>query len=257
MGKFKWKLLLFLSSLLIALICAEIFVRYRFQKSLNSVFFSEKHLYYTTDPTGVRHHIPNSVGFERLWNDQGLAEVQINSFGFRGPEIQVEKPHGTVRILFIGDSITLGGRLHEKDVFVHRIQEKFNDLGQNIEAINAGMGDIGIEQIQAILMGSGLKINPDIVVYLWYLNDNRPPVGFPEERIYSNSVIKFINNQSLLKRSYLVGLLYEKLRQSILKKTLQTSNIASRRFQWTDKYNSNLWQINSSEFSKLVDTRRD
>lgn len=40
--------------------------------------------------------------------------VSINSLGFRGPEIAMQKPPGTIRIAFLGDSVMLGAELPEE-----------------------------------------------------------------------------------------------------------------------------------------------
>jgi hypothetical protein len=53
--------------------------------------------------------------------------------------------------------------------------------GQRVELINAGVGDIGTHEEMDILEESGLASQPDLVVVGFYLNDSRPPWGFPGE----------------------------------------------------------------------------
>ena len=43
------------------------------------------------------------------------------------------------------------------------------------------MGDIGLREEIAILEERGLSLSPDVVVVSFYLNDSRPPWGFPGE----------------------------------------------------------------------------
>jgi hypothetical protein len=52
--------------------------------------------FYRDQRTGLRLPVPNST--------QG--KIQINSHGFRGPEILVPKPPGTIRLAFLGSSTT-------------------------------------------------------------------------------------------------------------------------------------------------------
>ena len=44
----------------------------------------------------------------QIYPDQHYEHVNINSFGFRGPEISMEKPADTFRIFVVGGSTTFG-----------------------------------------------------------------------------------------------------------------------------------------------------
>ncbi len=233
--------------------------RHLFNKKLQELTFSEADLYYTTDPSGVRRHIPNKIGYERLWDNTGKAEFRINSLGLRGKEIETPKPANTFRIIFLGDSITLGGRLPEEATFVSRIARALQARpsaptdGVNADVVNAGVGDTGLIEERQWLNDVGFKIQPDLVILCWYLNDNRPPVGFPEETVYKNPAIRWLNQQSWLRQSYLMGTLYGNLRQVLARHQIALMESRSRRFDWINAYNAGLWVKDPAEFQKLIE----
>ena len=109
--------------------------------------------------------------------------MEINSLGFRDDEPIVPRPADEFRILVLGDSITWASYLPREETWVERMEEYLNrDIGGvSIEAINAGVGDIGLSEEIEILKEPGLAVEPDLVMVAFYLNDSRPPGGFPEE----------------------------------------------------------------------------
>src|ERR1044071_10159386 len=52
---------------------------------------------------------------------QGIP-VDINSHGFRGPEIPYEKPPATFRILNLGDSVVMGWGVRQEDTYGRRLE---------------------------------------------------------------------------------------------------------------------------------------
>ncbi|MFH2204815.1 MAG: hypothetical protein ABIJ96_17000 [Elusimicrobiota bacterium] len=236
------------------LLAAEGASRILFKKNVAELAMTEADLYYYYDPAGVRRHIPNKKGYERMWNNQGKAEFRINPYGFRGREIPRKKPPGVFRILFLGDSITLGGRLPEEEIFVERVGRTLGD--GEYQVINAGFGDIGLAEEDEVLRTTGIGLEPDLVVLCWYLNDGRPPVGFPEEVVYGNPLIRWFHRSGLLRRSYLMGLLYGTLRKSLVTQQIKLSATQSKRFAWTRTYMEGAWVKDTSAFNKLVHQAR-
>ena len=224
-----------------------------FRKDVAALAYSESDLFTYTDREGFRRNIPNRVGYERLWNDGGRAEFRINSLGFRGPELAAEKPAGTFRILFLGDSITLGGRLPEEAVWVSRVAKA---LGPRYEAANAGASDVGLVEEARVLREAGLSIRPDLVVLAWYLNDARPPVGFPDELVFKNPVISWFNRQAWLRRSHLAGFVYDSVRKAVFRRQLHLMDASNRRFQWTSDYMAGRWAADPAAFAALVGKAR-
>ncbi|MDD4909211.1 MAG: SGNH/GDSL hydrolase family protein [Candidatus Omnitrophica bacterium] len=100
--------------------------------------------------------------------------IRTNSLGYRNPEIG---PKTRTRILFLGDSITLGDYLEEDKTFVSLVAALSSSTDRPIETINAGVGAIGLQNEYSILMETGLSTLPDIVVIGFYLNDFGPSPG--------------------------------------------------------------------------------
>jgi hypothetical protein len=98
--------------------------------------------------------------------------VTTNSLGFRGGEIAAQK--SAPRVLFLGDSITIGDYLEDHETFVHQVALRAKQNNINIETINTGVGSIDTMTELAILKEKGLSTKPDIVVLGFYLNDFQP-----------------------------------------------------------------------------------
>ncbi|MFA6093222.1 MAG: hypothetical protein WCU88_11070 [Elusimicrobiota bacterium] len=247
------KTLLILLGCAIALLLLEAACRWMFKKNVQSLSFSASDLYYYTDLKGQRHNLPGRTGYERMWNDQGKAEFRIDSLGFRGKEFPAIKPAGMHRILFLGDSITLGGRLPQDVIFVDKVAQA---LSASHETANAGVGDIGLVEEEEILKTSGVKFKPDLVVLCWFLNDARPAVGFPEEVVYKHPLIQAVDRSAWLRKSYLMGFLYARLRQSLVDRQIKLMDQQSSRFQWAPAYMAGHWRSDPAEFERLVDLAR-
>ena len=101
-------------------------------------------------------------------------ELQTNSIGYRNREISRKRGD---RILFLGDSITLGAYLPEEETFVRRVESLAAAAGRKWETINAGVSGISLKNELAILQETGLALEPDIVVLGFYLNDFQESPG--------------------------------------------------------------------------------
>jgi hypothetical protein len=68
-----------------------------------------------------------------------LARTDLNSHGLRGPEFADTKPPGTLRVMFLGDSIVYGTtRVDQPHIFVELIRKQLAEqTGRRIETINA------------------------------------------------------------------------------------------------------------------------
>ena len=67
-------------------------------------------------------------------------EIVTNSLGLRGPEWEVPKPPGTLRIICLGDENVLGPEMMEDETFPARLQQLLQPVTKlNVEVINAGV----------------------------------------------------------------------------------------------------------------------
>jgi len=98
-------------------------------------------------------------------------EVAVNGKGLRGPEVDYKKPAGTRRILFVGDSFTLGYTVDEEQIFLRRLERELLARGHQVQVLNGGTEGYSTDQELLWLQEEGLKFEPDIVVLAPYLND--------------------------------------------------------------------------------------
>lgn len=123
----------------------------------------------TTDQLGV--HNKFNAKFEK-WT--------INSAGFRGPEIEINKANGLKRIIFLGASETFGLYESKEMEFPAQVRAMLDKkkTGQ-YQVINAATVGRNIPQTTQFYSSWLLKFNPDIVVYYpspaGYL-DEKPPI---------------------------------------------------------------------------------
>ena len=93
------------AGILFAFVIAEIAVR---------VFNLAPAEFYTYDRYAGWKIKPGAYGWQ---THEGVALIQANSDGFRGPEYTVPKPPGTLRIAVLGDSFTEAQHVAFEDTF--------------------------------------------------------------------------------------------------------------------------------------------
>lgn len=103
----------------------------------------------------------------------GTLTYRTNALGFRGPETTLEKPPGTFRIVGIGDSYTFGTGVRQKDTFLARLEQQLNEVpgARRFEVLNLGVFAYDTKEEVALLRYRGLRLDPDLVVLAFFLND--------------------------------------------------------------------------------------
>lgn len=146
---------------------------------------------------GWSYRTKNAMGYGHTPGWSGYragALVTINSFGFRGKEFSQTKPQGTVRILGIGDSMTLGVAVGDDDTFLAQLEGMLNQDGGNTryETINAGHQNINTRQESRYLHERNLmSLEPDVVVLGFTTqNDANMPKGRRYARIVEGEMSK-------------------------------------------------------------------
>lgn len=98
-----------------------------------------------------------------------------NSMGYRGPEVQVEKPKGTYRIVLLGGSTTNGYGVND-DETIDAHMRRFLDgqfPGLCFEVVNLGLGGYDSYQDYERMRVDGTRLDPDLVVIHSGINDVR------------------------------------------------------------------------------------
>lgn len=128
-------------------------------------------------------HQPNSRGW--------LSDVfmRMDSRGFRTHDDGREEPiEGRPRILFIGDSVTLGYAQAYVDAFPTRTAELLNRRRPKLDVVplNAGVCGYDTRQEAHLLINEGFRHKPHLVILQFCLNDVTrqfdPAAGFDMER---------------------------------------------------------------------------
>jgi lysophospholipase L1-like esterase len=131
------------------------------------------------DPGMSHRHIPNAKA--SLYG----VEIETNSKGLRDLEYGYEKAPGVQRILFLGDSLTLGWGVPFQDIFAKVVERELNKSGAGpIEVINTGVGNYNSEQEWTYYRTEGNKYNPSHVMVLYFINDAEPTPVFKETSFY-------------------------------------------------------------------------
>ena len=114
-------------------------------------------------------------------------DIQVNEFGFRGPEIIMEKPANTYRIFTIGGSSMYSAASLNDETISYHLQKKFNqyDLGVKIEVINAGVSGAWSGTETAMIKDKLVEFAPDLLlVYDGWNDHSRKEVNRPNSDEY-------------------------------------------------------------------------
>jgi hypothetical protein len=89
----------------------------------------------------------------------------FNSMGLRDRDYSLEKPQGTHRILVLGDSITEALQVQDEQVYTEILEASLNakSSATNYEVINAAISGFGTGDMLAMLVDTGLRLEPDEV----------------------------------------------------------------------------------------------
>lgn len=133
---------------------------------------------------------------------------QINSLGFRGEEISLEKPEGVYRIVAVGGSTTFAVYLPWNQSYPYYLQKELRErLGTDkIEVINAGLTGATTAESFHRMATQVLPLNPDMVVMYEAFNDLLPRVFNDYQEDYYHFRKSDPNNPPGLTRFYLYRL---------------------------------------------------
>ncbi len=108
----------------------------------------------------------------------GAYAVQFNEKGYRSPDFSYNKPAGTIRIVCMGDSCTMGWGVEDRETYCNLLPSLLQKTSQKrIEAINAGV--LGHTSFQGLhrLRTKVVGLDPDIVVISYNWNDHLPAIN--------------------------------------------------------------------------------
>src|SRR5258708_38782553 len=100
--------------------------------------------------------------------------VQTSSHGARGTEIAERAGSGVARIAFVGDSITLGWGVEERETFARQVIAGLVKAGRKVDGFNLGVGNYNTVQELALFRDVGIALKPDIIALAYFINDAEP-----------------------------------------------------------------------------------
>ena len=128
----------------------------------------------TTDSPAQYEPVPDQC-IHRVWplSDSLVAHVCTNRFGMRSDPISEKKPPGTLRIYFLGDSITWGTtEVDQRSLFTEIVHRELPlELHQPVEVMNGSISGWAIANELEFLKEHG-TLNADRVILV--LNDGDP-----------------------------------------------------------------------------------
>jgi hypothetical protein len=94
--------------------------------------------------------------------------VSFNPRGYRGREMALPKARDRTRVVVLGDSIAFGLGVSDEETFTHLLDVRDN----GIEAGNLAVQGYGPGQELLVLLGEGLRSDPDVVVLAFCLDND-------------------------------------------------------------------------------------
>ncbi|MFQ5842713.1 MAG: SGNH/GDSL hydrolase family protein [Thermodesulfobacteriota bacterium] len=203
------------------------------------------HDYFYIDSNGVSRFRPGVSGWH-IGYDNFPVTIQINSKGFRGPEIR-ESPER--RIVFIGDSIVFDGGVKQEKTFISLTEKLFREEGVDVEIVNAGTTDVGVDQYLLQVKSDRIQaLDPDVIVVGLYLNDSRPPQGHLGEKHMLQKILDMPVVRDLAMRQLII--------EKYINIKLKLNQISTQRFDWVQRFLSGRWRTDLSQFKQMVQEAR-
>ena len=115
----------------------------------------------------------NSLGMDHPNLQEPSVQIRINSQGYRGMESPGLMTPGIRRVVILGDSITFGYGVEEKDSYPAILQAL---IGADSQVINRGVSGYGLDQEFLLFKRDVLQQRPDLVI-----------VGFSAGDIYDST----------------------------------------------------------------------
>jgi len=115
------------------------------------------------DPDLGHDHVKNSSALLQSVN------IRTNEYGLRGGP--VSDGENERRILVLGASITLGWGVPEEETLTARLEKMFKDTGQNVQVLNAGIGNYNAERYVSRFFRDMQDLKPTDIVVHYFLRD--------------------------------------------------------------------------------------
>lgn len=164
------------------LLAAEVYVRIKKPDIFRSL---QARAYSQPDLTFDHSLVPRGKG--RFKGDEFDIRINVNSSGFRGPELARDKTAGRKRIVFVGDSFTFGWGVNEEETFVSLLQKD-----QPAELINAGIVSYSPALEYLLIREKIIALQPDEVVLCLDQSDLQDDYKYSDSGIFKDGVLQSV-----------------------------------------------------------------
>jgi len=187
---YKKQTVFFIVMISLALVTVEGFVRIWWD-NIESCAFENSDVYKELPISLKRqmciesYHVKYSP--ERIEPNQEYQTININSFGFRGKDVSIEKPENLFRIFALGGSTMYGvGSTSDITTIPGFLQQKFNEeiTNKKIEVINAGVSDGWSQTETNLIKTSLLDFNPDLLIIYDGWNDAQNIAHIQDDKVH-------------------------------------------------------------------------
>jgi lysophospholipase L1-like esterase len=114
------------------------------------------------------------LGHEHIPNADAILqsiEIRTNAWGLRGGPVGDRPAPGRRRILVLGSSIALGWGVEEDRVVSSLLQKKFEAASQDVEVLNAGIGNYNTERYVERFLDRLAGLKPTDLLVLAFVRD--------------------------------------------------------------------------------------
>lgn len=131
-------------------------------------FSIERNMYFVPDPDTGYRIAPGSLGYF-----QGGIAAAANRYGHRDDPVDLDKPPGTLRVLAVGDSFTVGASVEQEEAYPQVLEELLREsLDAPVEVVNTGVGGWSPFQYAQYFEREGLRFGPDLVLVGLYVGND-------------------------------------------------------------------------------------
>jgi lysophospholipase L1-like esterase len=108
------------------------------------------------------------------FRDNPTWTIDLNSQGYRTPEVSAAKPPSTVRVACIGDSWTFGMNVDQNRAYPNRLLERLREASSETRYEVLNFGQLGYSSFQGLqlLKTRVLPLHPDVVAIGFAMNDS-------------------------------------------------------------------------------------
>lgn len=106
------------------------------------------------------------------------SHMLINSYGIRGPELNISGHEEKLRVIILGDSFTFGQGVDYAESYPARVGAELSKLGIDAEVLNFGVPGHSTPQSLAFARAKAAPLKPDVVLLSVFANDLSPAESY-------------------------------------------------------------------------------